>query len=61
MVRIKDTSPERLQLWFEHLKKVLAQFNIKPGFQLAKKKLGESFSMLIFVNNFKQSLAIRNG
>ena len=29
-VRVKDTSPERLQRWFDDLKKVLAEFNIKP-------------------------------
>jgi hypothetical protein len=29
-VRIKDTSPERLQQWFNDLEKVVAEFNIKP-------------------------------
>ena len=47
--RIKDTSPERLQRWFDDLKKVLAEFNIKPeniynmdesGFAIGEKEAG---------------------
>ena len=28
--RVKDTSPERLQRWFDDLKKMLAEFNVNP-------------------------------
>jgi hypothetical protein len=31
VVRVKGTSPERLQHWFDDLEKVLAEFNIKPA------------------------------
>jgi hypothetical protein len=49
-VRIKDTSSERLQCWFDDLKKVLAEFNIKPenmynmdesGFAIGEKEAGQ--------------------
>ena len=48
-VRIKDCSPEWLQRWFDDLKKVLAEFNIKPeniynmdesGFAIGEKEPG---------------------
>ena len=48
-VRIKDCSPERLQRWFDDLKKVLAEYNIKPeniynmdesGFAIGEKEPG---------------------
>jgi hypothetical protein len=29
-VRVKDTSPERLQRWFEDLEKVVVDYDIKP-------------------------------
>src|SRR5271170_7723293 len=47
--RVKDTSPERLQCWFDDLKKVLAEFNVKPeniynidesGFAIGEKEAG---------------------
>ena len=48
-VRVKDTSPERLQHWFNDLEKVLAEFNIKSeniynmdesGFAIGEKEAG---------------------
>jgi len=30
MARLKDSSPKRLQRWFDDLEKVLAEFDIKP-------------------------------
>ena len=48
--RIKAASPERLQRWFDDLKKVLAEFNIKPeniynmdesGFAIGEKEAGK--------------------
>ena len=49
-VRVKDTSPERLQQWFAELEKVLAEYNIKPeniynmdesGFAIGEKEAGK--------------------
>jgi predicted hydrocarbon binding protein len=49
IVRIKDTSPERLKRWFDDLEKVLAEFNIKieniynmdeSGFAIGEKEAG---------------------
>ena len=48
-VRVKDTSPERLQRWFADLKKVITEYNIKPenkynmdetGFSIGEKAAG---------------------
>lgn len=48
-VRVKDTSPERLQRWFDDLEKVWTEFNIKPenaynmdesGFAIGEKEAG---------------------
>jgi len=48
-VRLRDTSPERLQRWFDDLEKVLAEYNIKPeniynmdesGFAIGEKEAG---------------------
>jgi DDE superfamily endonuclease/Tc5 transposase DNA-binding domain len=47
--RIKDTSPERLQRWFDDLEKVVTEYNIKPenmynmdesGFAIGEKEAG---------------------
>jgi DDE superfamily endonuclease/Tc5 transposase DNA-binding domain len=48
-VRIKDTSPERLQRWFDDLEKAVMEYNIKPknmynmdesGFAIGEKEAG---------------------
>jgi hypothetical protein len=48
-IRVKDTSPEWLQCWFEDLEKVVAEYNIKPenmynmdesGFAIGEKEAG---------------------
>ena len=48
-VRVKDTSPERLQQWFADLEKVITEYNIKPeniynmdetGFSIGEKEAG---------------------
>ena len=48
-VRVKDTSPERLQRWFDDLEKVVAEFKVRPeniynmdesGFAIGEKEAG---------------------
>lgn len=48
-VRVQDTSPERLQRWFDDLEKVMTEYNIKPeniynmdesGFAIGEKEPG---------------------
>ena len=48
-VRVKDTSPERLQRWFDDLEKAVVEYNIKPkntynmdesGFAIGEKEAG---------------------
>ena len=48
-VRVKDTTPERLQQWFDDLEKVVAEYNIKPenmynmdesGFAIGEREAG---------------------
>ena len=65
-VRIKDTSPEWLQRWFDDLKKVLAEFNIKPeniynmdesGFAIGEKEAGR----IIIDANIRQRYQAKPG
>jgi hypothetical protein len=62
-MRLKDTSPEQLQRWFDSLEKVLAEFNIKPEniYNMVEKKQRDVLLMLIIAKSFKQSLDIKNG
>lgn len=66
VVRIKDTSPERLQKWFDDLKKVLTEFNIKPeniynmdesGFSIGEKEAGRC----IINSNIRQQFQAKPG
>jgi DDE superfamily endonuclease/Tc5 transposase DNA-binding domain/helix-turn-helix, Psq domain len=65
-VRVKDTSPERLQRWFDDLEKVLAEFNIKleniynmdeSGFAIGEKEA----SRCIINSNIRQQFQAKPG
>lgn len=64
--RVKAASPERLQCWFDDLKKVLAEFNIKPeniynmdesGFAIGEKEAGR----VIINANIRQKFQAKPG